>query len=66
VPFLRCIVNHCLTNGIVPDALKIARIIPILKKSGADCKQLKNFGPMSNLKFISKLMKKCMFNLISI
>lgn len=59
VPFLTSMVNHCLTNGIMPDALKIARITPILKKSGADCEQLKNFRPVSNLKFISKLMEKC-------
>ncbi|XP_046862994.1 uncharacterized protein LOC124456651 [Xenia sp. Carnegie-2017] len=59
VPFLTRMVNHCLTNGIMPDALKIARITPILKKSGADCEQLKNFRPVSNLKFISKLMEKC-------
>ena len=59
VSFLTRMVNHCLTNGIMPDALKIARITPILKKSGADCEQLKNFRPVSNLKFISKLMEKC-------
>ena len=43
----------------MPDALKIARITHILKKSGADCEQVKNFRPVSNLKFISKLMEKC-------
>ena len=59
VPFLTRMVNHCLTNGIVPDALKIARITPILKKSGADCEQLKNFHPVSNLKFITKLIEVC-------
>ena len=59
VSFLTRMVNHCLTNGITPDALKIARITPILKKSGADCDQLKNFRPVSSLKFISKLMEKC-------
>ena len=59
VPFLTRTANHCLTNGIMPDALKIARITPILKKSGADCEQLKNFRPVSNLKFISELMENC-------
>ena len=29
VSFLTRMVNHCLTNGIMPDALKIARITPI-------------------------------------
>ena len=45
--------NNCITNRIMLNALKIARITTILKKSGADGEQLKNFRP------VSKLMKKC-------
>ena len=41
------------------NALKIAGITTILKKYGADGEQLKNFCPVSSLKFISKLMEKC-------
>jgi len=42
VPFLTRMANHCLTNGIMPDTLKIVRITLILNKSGADCEQLEN------------------------
>lgn len=58
VPFLTKFINYCLFNGIMPDALKIAKITPILKKSGENCELLKNFRPVSNLKFISKLMER--------
>ena len=42
----------------MPDALKIASLFPTLKKPTADFKQFTNFRPISNLKFISKLVEK--------
>ena len=59
MPFLTRMENNCITNRIMLNALEIARITTILKKSGADSEQLKNFRPVSSLKFISKLMEKC-------
>ena len=51
-------VNLSLTTGFMPNALKIASLSPTLKKPTADFKQFKDFRPISNLKFISKLVKK--------
>ena len=42
----------------MPNALKVAVLSPLLKKQDADTEQLQNFRPISNLKFVSKLIEK--------
>ena len=42
----------------MPDALKSAMITPLLKKPNLNPDELKNFRPVSNLPFISKLIEK--------
>ena len=42
----------------MPDALKVAILSPILKKSDAEFEQFQNFRPISNLKVVSKLVEK--------
>ena len=42
----------------MPDSLKTAAVAPLLKKSGMDVEDLKNFRPVSNLPYLSKLMEK--------
>ena len=54
---LRC-VNESLENGLVPECLKTALVTPILKKPGLDCNVLKNYRPISNLPFVSKVIEK--------
>ena len=44
--------------GTMPDALKVAILSPMLKKSDADFEQFQNFRPISNLKVVSKLVEK--------
>ena len=58
LPTITRLVNLSLTTGFMPDALKIASLSPALKKPTADFKQFTNFRPISNLKFISKLVEK--------
>ena len=43
----------------MPKEFKSARIRPLLKKSGLDQNLLKNYRPVSNLPFISKVLEKC-------
>ena len=58
LPNITNIVNLSLSTGIFPDALKTAAISPSLKKLGADHEQFKNFRPISNLTFVSKVIEK--------
>ena len=45
-------------SGTVPLQFKEAIVVPILKKHGLDCNTLKNFRPVSNLPFVSKVLEK--------
>ena len=47
-----------LKNGVIPCALKVTVLKPLLKKQDADFEQLQNFRPISNLTFVSKLIVK--------
>ena len=52
------IFNLSLSTGVVPNALKVATLLPTLKKSDADFEQFQNFRPISNLKVVSKFVEK--------
>ena len=51
------IVNLSLRLGDLPDKLKMAIIRPLLKKIGLEL-EMKNYRPVSNLSFLSKLIEK--------
>ena len=51
------IVNASLSTGIVPPQFK-AIVTPLLKKPGLDINDMKNFRPVSNLSFLSKILEK--------
>ena len=42
----------------MPESLKSAMLLPLLKKKNADHEIFSNFRPISNLKLISKLIEK--------
>ena len=52
------IVNESLRTGCFPSALKSAIIRPSLKKPSLDSDDLKNYRPISNLTYLSKIIKK--------
>ena len=58
LPLITRIVNSSLCSGVVPPQFKQAVVIPMLKKPGLDPNDLKNFRPVSNLPFISKILEK--------
>ena len=52
------IINLCLSSGNFPTRFKSAVVKPLIKKPTLDCKVLKNYRPISNLPFLSKLIEK--------
>ena len=61
VTAFKTVISLSLSTGSIPEDLKIASLRPLLKKSNADCEQFSNFRPVSNLKFLSKLVEKSVF-----
>ena len=58
VPILQHIVNLCFTTGDFPISCKSSIVIPLIKKPGLDREMLKNYRPVSNLSFVSKVIEK--------
>ena len=56
------IVNQSLTAGHFSSQLKSAIVKPLLKKSTLDPEIFKNYRPVSNLSFISKVIEKVIAN----
>ena len=54
------IINQSLVKGIVPNEMKIAKVIPIYKTS--DQMNLKNYRPVSLLPAFSKLLEKIVYD----
>ena len=52
------IINLCLTSGIFPQSCKSSIVLPLIKKTGLDQEILKNYRPVSNLSFLSKVIEK--------
>ena len=55
------IVNLSLTTGVFPTSCKLSIVVPLIKKNGLDCEVLKNYRPVSNLSFLSKIFLKFFF-----
>ena len=58
-PILLQIINKSLQECTFPDSLKHAVITPIIKDKDGDVESFKNYRPVSNLTFLSKLIEKC-------
>ena len=65
VPIFRRVINLSLSSGLLPKELKVALVLPTLKKLNTDFEQFSNFRPASNLKFLSKLIEKTVFVLLN-
>jgi hypothetical protein len=58
LPIITNIINASLSSGYVPKSFKSAIVRPLLKKPGLDPNVLKNYRPVSNLPFLSKVLEK--------
>jgi hypothetical protein len=58
LPIITQIINLSLSSSKVPTSFKIAAVTPLLKKLNLIPEILKNFRPISNLPFLSKILEK--------
>ena len=57
IPMVTILVNLSLQSANVPDSMKQALVTPLLKKDDLDPEVLKNYRPVSNLSFLSKVLE---------
>ena len=58
LPTITHIMNESLISGVCPTEFKTAILKPLLKKSNLDPNELKNYRPISNLPYLSKLLER--------
>ena len=58
------IVNLSLVSGTFPDIFKTSHVTPLLKKPSLSKDDMKNYRPVSNLNFVSKIIEKVIANRI--
>ena len=58
LPLITNIINLSLSSGQIPQTLKTAQVVPLLKKQGMDHNEFKNYRPISNLKFLFKTIER--------
>ena len=58
LPHITEMFNHSLRYGVVPTQFKEAVVKPLIKKPSLDHEVLKNFRPVSNLPFLSKILER--------
>ena len=57
-PIITAITNKSLSTGEFPMLFKQALVTPLLKKPSLDPELCKNYRPVSNLSFVSKVLEK--------
>ena len=57
-PYISQVSNRSLSERYMPPCQKVANTVPRLKKHGLDESDHKNYRPVSNLSFISKLLEQ--------
>ena len=63
LPILTDIINDSIKNGVFPDELKLAEVIPLFKK--ADPFDKSNYRPVSLLSHMSKVFERIIYNQIN-
>jgi len=58
LPFVSAMINASLREGQLPSSHRHAIVTPLLKSYRLDADEPKNYRPVSNLSFISKLTER--------
>ena len=61
-PTITYLVNASFSCGVFPLMFKHGHVTPVLKKRRLDPEVFKNYRPISNLPFLSKILEKCAFS----
>ena len=64
LPLIAMLANLSFSEGRFPDVFKFCQVSPLLKKPGGDDKHMTNFGPITNLNTIGKILEHLSQNLI--
>ena len=62
LPFITNVFNESLSSGVFPSDFKNSVVIPLLKKSSLNPNVLKNYSPVTNLSFLSKILERIVFD----
>ncbi|XP_030632124.1 uncharacterized protein LOC115813708 isoform X2 [Chanos chanos] len=65
LPFISSLINSSLSTGVVPSALKGARVKPLLKKPTLNPAGVRSYRPVSLLPFLSKTLECAVYNQLS-
>ena len=65
LPVFTKVANTSLKTGVFPDTLKQSIITPVIKKPNLDGNVLKNYRPVANMKFLSKVVEKAASNQVT-
>ena len=57
-PAITNIINSSMAEGDVPTTLKHAKVVPVLKKPSLDKVLMKDYRPVSNLTYLSKILEE--------
>ena len=58
LPFIHTMCNVSMQHGVLPESQKAAIVTPILKKYDLDPDDVRNYRPISNLTFLSKVIER--------
>ena len=58
LPIVTAMCNASLKEGLLPPSERHALVRPLLKKSNLDPSELKNYRPVSNISFMSKVIER--------
>jgi len=63
-PYLAALINLSISSSVFPSGMKQATVVPLLKKNNLNVNDIRNYRPVSNLSFISKILEKVVSKLI--
>src|SRR6218665_2225042 len=58
LPFLTCLCNRSIQDGIPSQSQKRSILIPVLKREGLNTTDSFNYRPMANVTFLSKIIER--------